>query len=73
MVNGKYEDPSFPANESSLFWNVQNDRTTLLKAQTFQNLQFENKDFKWVRPTDMKNNKLNPGADKLSLYGQKGV
>jgi hypothetical protein len=36
MVDGKYEDPSFPADDSSLFWDMQTGSGAAPQVQTYK-------------------------------------
>jgi len=73
LVNDKYEDPSFPADDSSLFWDMQNGSSAGPQVAIYKGLTKDYQGIIWKRPTDLINNTMNPGANKPSLFGPKGI
>jgi len=51
MHNGKYEDPSFPADNSSLFWSMQEEYQG--SQLTYYKSQVKNPGILWQRPTQV--------------------
>ena len=66
-ANGKFEDPTFPADTSSLYWRFQenepNNHNQVLTYQNYQN-QYG---IVWKRPSEL------PGTPNPSLWGKNGV
>lgn len=67
-----YRDPSFPADESSLYWEMQTASSQLQASKEYKSVQRGNP-IAWVRPRDLLNSTPNPGRNHPSLYGPKGV
>jgi hypothetical protein len=71
LVDGQYEDPSFPANVSSLYWDkIQNHGTygdQITVTKNYEKLY----GIIWKRPTEIVHH--SPGVNKPSLWGSTGI
>lgn len=66
-ANGKFEDPTFPADTSSLYWKFQeNETSNRNQVITYQNNQNQY-GIVWKRPSEL------PGTPNPSLWGSNGV
>ena len=70
LVDGKYEDPGFPADNSSLYWDIQNHSTYADQITVYKNYE-KNPGLIWRRPSEIVHR--NPGVNKPSLWGSKGI
>ena len=66
MHSGKYEDPSFPADMSSLYWNRQEPHNKSL-VHLYKRYK-AGYGIVWKRPDELEYGKPNP-----SLWGSKGI
>jgi hypothetical protein len=65
--NGQYHDPTFPANDSSLYWSDQS-RASGFSGQVSTYENYENQyGIVWKRPTEL------PVSQPPSLWGKNGV
>jgi len=70
LVDGKYEDPSFPANNSSLYWEMQNTSHWGTQIKVYKGYE-KSPGLIWKRPSEIVHK--NPGVNKPSLWGSEGV
>jgi len=72
LVDGKFEDPSFPADTSSLYFRAQeNTRGLAGQVRTYQRYQ-NSYGITWRRPSELLSYD-GLGGDKPSLWGREGI
>ena len=73
LVDGQYEDPSFPANDSMLWWDMQTAQQGQIHTYETSKSWGPSHQFQWVRPSEYRGVDKTTGVNKPSLFGPDGV